>query len=244
MPEASTVRRMFEGVAPRYDLLNRVLSLGADRSWRRSVVAGLGLSPDARVLDLCCGTGDLALEIAPRAECVACDFTWNMLRRARSKADDRGLDVHLAAADALALPFASDAFDAATVAFGVRNLEDLDAGLEEVLRVLKPGGTLAVLEFSHPRALWLRAPYRFYLNVVLPRIGELLSRRGSAYRYLADSIMGFPDPETLVRLLEDAGYEDVTYRPLSGGIVAVHRASKPPAAAGVRSGAQEPASRV
>ena len=225
-PQASSIRQMFEGVAPRYDLLNRVLSLGIDRSWRRRVVEALGLGTEHVALDLCCGTGDLALEIAGHARCVACDFTWNMLTRAQSKSRSSETPLGLAAADTLSLPFPDNTFDATTVAFGLRNLADMDKGLREMRRVLKPGGTLAILEFSHPQGIWLRAPYRFYLNVLLPRMGDLLSRKGEAYRYLAESIMGFPDPDTLVGMLGTAGLRDASYRRISGGIVAIHRATK------------------
>jgi demethylmenaquinone methyltransferase/2-methoxy-6-polyprenyl-1,4-benzoquinol methylase len=227
MPEATAVRRMFESVAPRYDLLNHVLSMGIDRSWRRRVVEALELRPEQTVLDLCCGTGDLALALAPQARTSACDFTLPMLAKAKLKAAAAKTKIDLAAADALSLPFASGSFDAATVAFGVRNLEDMGAGLREIRRTLKPGGVLAILEFSQPHRWWMRVPYRFYLNVILPRVGSYLSRRKDAYRYLADSIMGFPDPETLVGILTEAGYSAVTYERLSGGIVALHLARKP-----------------
>jgi demethylmenaquinone methyltransferase / 2-methoxy-6-polyprenyl-1,4-benzoquinol methylase len=225
MPEATTIRRMFEAVAPRYDLLNRVLSLGIDREWRRRVVASLELLPEHRVLDLCCGTGDLALAIAPHARCIASDFTWNMLTRARAKSDAASARVSLAAADALSLPFGDDLFDRATVAFGVRNLEDIGRGLAEMRRVLKPGGRLAILEFSQPNRWWLKLPYRVYLDWLLPAVGGLVSKR-EAYRYLAESIQGFPVPGVLVRLLEDAGFSEAGYVRLSGGIVAIHHARK------------------
>lgn len=226
MPHASAIKEMFEGVAPRYDLLNRVLSLGIDRGWRRRVVESLDLRPEHRVLDLCCGTGDLALEIARTSSCTACDFTWNMLSRAKDKSQAAGRPLALACADALELPFADDLFDRATVAFGIRNLESMSAGLAEIRRVLKPGGRLAILEFSQPKRGWLRLPYRIYLDWLLPAVGGLLSRK-EAYRYLAESIQGFPVPEVLVRLLEEAGFSEVGYRRLSGGIVALHLASKP-----------------
>jgi demethylmenaquinone methyltransferase/2-methoxy-6-polyprenyl-1,4-benzoquinol methylase len=226
MPEAKTVRRMFESVAPCYDLLNRVLSMGIDRSWRRRVVQVLELRPEQTVLDLCCGTGDLALALAPHARANACDFTWRMLEKASEKAAAVTARVGLIAADTLKLPFAPESFDAATVAFGIRNLEDMDAGLREIQRILKPDGVLAILEFSHPNRWWIRLPYRFYLNVVLPHVGNYLSRKGEAYRYLADSIMGFPDPQALVAILEGIGYANVTYERLSGGIVALHLAHK------------------
>lgn len=225
MPQASAVRQMFEGVAPRYDLLNRVLSLGIDRSWRHAVVASLNLRAEHVVLDLCCGTGDLALEIAEHSRCVACDFTWNMLTRARSKSVSAEVPIGIAAADTLSLPFADDTFDACTVAFGLRNLADMDRGLGEMRRVVKPGGTVAVLEFSHPQGL-LKMPYRFYLNVLLPRLGDLLSRKGEAYRYLAESITGFPEPDTLVEMMQAAGLGKTGYQRLTGGIVAIHTGTK------------------
>lgn len=225
-PQASSVQQMFEGVAPCYDLLNRVLSLGIDRSWRRRLVESLGLGREHVALDLCCGTGDLALELAGHARCVACDFTWNMLTRAQVKSKSSETPLGLAAADTLSLPFPDERFDATTVAFGLRNLADMDKGLREMRRVLKPGGTLAILEFSHPQGFWLRAPYRFYLNVLLPRMGDLLSKKGEAYRYLAESIMGFPDPDTLLGMMRTAGLKDVSYQRLTGGIVAIHKATK------------------
>lgn len=226
MPEATSIKRMFEGVAPRYDLLNRVLSLGIDRSWRERVVALLELEPELSVLDLCCGTGDLALAIAPHARCTGCDFTWNMLTRARAKSRETERPLALAAADALELPFGADRFDRATVAFGVRNLEDVPRGLREMRRVLRPGGRLAILEFSQPHRLWLKLPYRLYLDGLLPLVGGLLSRRGEAYRYLAESIQGFPRPEVLVTMLLEAGFRSARFERLSGGIVAIHLAEK------------------
>ena len=225
MPEAAAVQRMFAGIARRYDLLNQVLSLGIHHRWRRQVVDGLGLGAGDHVLDLCCGTGDLAFEILPHARCTAADFTWGMLELARDKSRRRGRRLDLAAADTLSLPFRSQSFDAATVAFGVRNLENMPRGLEEIRRVLRPGGRLSVLEFSHPTHWLLRRPYRFYLNVLLPRVGQLLSRRGEAYQYLAESIRGFPEPDELVVMLRDAGFATADYRRLSGGIVAIHNAT-------------------
>jgi demethylmenaquinone methyltransferase/2-methoxy-6-polyprenyl-1,4-benzoquinol methylase len=225
MPRAAAIKEMFEGVAPRYDFLNRVLSLGIDRGWRRRVVESLELSPEHRVLDLCCGTGDLALEIARECRCAACDFSWNMLTRARQKSATAGRPIALACADTLELPFGDDLFDRATIAFGLRNLESMSAGLAEIRRVLKPGGRLAILEFSQPNRGWLKLPYRIYLDRLLPAVGGLLSRK-EAYRYLAESIQGFPVPEVLVGLLEEAGFSEPRYSRLSGGIVALHLASK------------------
>ncbi|MGH9463174.1 MAG: bifunctional demethylmenaquinone methyltransferase/2-methoxy-6-polyprenyl-1,4-benzoquinol methylase UbiE [Vicinamibacteria bacterium] len=224
MPEGSTIRRMFAGVAPHYDLLNHLLSLGIDRRWRRELVSGLSLESQDRVLDVCCGTGDLALEMASYARCAACDFTWEMLTRAQHKANLADAPIRLAAADALRLPYPNGTFDAVTVGFGVRNLEDLSGGLRELRRVLRRGGVVAILEFSQPTHPLLRGPYRLYLHGLLPAIGRILSRRQGAYRYLADSIAGFPEPDTLCRLLIDAGFRDASYRRLTGGIVAIHEA--------------------
>lgn len=225
MPDASVIKEMFEGVAPRYDFLNHVLSLGIDRGWRRRVVESLELLPEHRVLDLCCGTGDLALEIAREAPVTACDFTWSMLTRAREKSLSTGRPIALTCADALDLPFGNDLFDRATIAFGIRNLESMSAGLVEMRRVLKPGGRIAILEFSQPNRGWLKLPYRIYLDFLLPAIGGLLSRK-EAYRYLAESVQGFPVPEVLVRLLEEAEFREARYSRLSGGIVALHLATK------------------
>jgi demethylmenaquinone methyltransferase/2-methoxy-6-polyprenyl-1,4-benzoquinol methylase len=146
-----------------------------------------------------------------------------MLVRAREKSTRAALPLTLAAADALRLPFVAASFDAATVGFGVRNLEDVPAGLRELHRVLRPGAPLAILEFSQPIHPLLRLPYNFYLHRLLPLIGRVISSRKEAYRYLADSIAGFPDPESLRRMLAEAGFRDITYRRLSGGIVAVHK---------------------
>lgn len=180
-----------------------------------------------RVLDVCCGTGDSALEVASRAQCIACDFTWEMLVRAREKSKRHHSPFHLAAADALQLPFPPESFGAVTVAFGLRNLEDLNRGLAEILRVLRGGGILAVLEFTRPTAPLLRTAYFLYLHGLLPLIGRLVSRREGAYRYLANSISGFPDPGSLSRRLADTGYVDVSFRLLTGGIVAIHTGRKP-----------------
>lgn len=222
---------MFAGIAPRYDLLNHLLSLGIDRRWRRDVVSGLDLKPSDRVLDLCCGTGDLAFELAPHARCLACDFTWEMLARAKAKAGQArqsgraGQTIRFAAADALHLPFPAAQFDAATVGFGVRNLEDLATGLREFRRVLRPNGSLAILEFSQPTHPLLRLPYQAYLHGLLPLIGRVVSTRKEAYRYLAESIAGFPNPETLSDILAAEGFRNVSYRRLTGGIVAIHTAT-------------------
>jgi demethylmenaquinone methyltransferase/2-methoxy-6-polyprenyl-1,4-benzoquinol methylase len=222
------VRGVFEQIAPRYDLLNHVLSLGADRRWRRRAVAALAweAAPAGRYLDLCAGTLDLAAALgnAPgfAGTVVGADFVPAMLARGRGKSRR----VAPVGADALALPFADGAFDGATVGFGVRNLMDLDAGLREVARVLKPGGRLVVLEFTTPRRQPLRAMYLGYFQHVLPRIGRLVSKHRSAYDWLPASVLAFPDPATLGRKLGDAGLRDVAWTSLWGGIVALHHGNR------------------
>jgi demethylmenaquinone methyltransferase/2-methoxy-6-polyprenyl-1,4-benzoquinol methylase len=165
--------------------------------------------------------------MSPQATCFACDFTWEMLALAKGKSLSQSQTVYLAAADAQKLPFPQESFDAVTVAFGVRNLEDLSLGLSEFLRVLRAGGCVAILEFTHPHNILLKIPYAFYLHVVIPVIGRLISSEQGAYRYLADSIAGFPDPEGLSVILRNAGFSDVSYRLLTGGIVAIYLGTKP-----------------
>ena len=226
MPDPKVIRQMFEEVAPRYDLLNRVLSFGIDRLWRREVVKVLDLRSEDRALDLCCGTGDLAIEINFKASCFACDFTWSMLKHAREKSNQVSKPLKLVAADTLSLPFPSNTFDAATIAFGIRNLSNINHGLSELYRVLKPGGNIAILEFSHPQHFWLKLPYKLYLNVIVPNIGKLLSHRRTAYQYLAESIIGFAKPDELNAIMIKNGFHNSQYKQLTGGIVAIHYGQK------------------
>jgi len=222
---------MFGAIAPRYDLLNRVLSLGMDRSWRRLAVRELPRSGEARVLDLCSGTGDLAREIvrSRRAGLVVClDFSHPMLVRASAKLE-RGTAATRAVmveADALRLPFGDGVFDGVTVAFGVRNFADRDAGLREVLRVLRPGGRFVVLEFSKPSGAGFARLYRAYLNRLLPRVGDRVSGRSGPYGYLARTIGEFPEPALLAAMLRQAGFAAAGFTPLTFGIVCVHTAVK------------------
>lgn len=218
------VREVFTSIAPRYDALNHLLSLNADRRWRRAAVDALGweAAPHGRYLDLCAGTQDLAAELGNRAgfagEVVAADFVPAMLQRGAGKS----ARVRPAAADALRLPFADATFDGATVGFGVRNLMDLDAGLREAARVLKPGARFVVLEFSTPRRQPLRGLYLWYFRHVLPRIGRLVSKHRSAYDWLPASVLAFPEPPALAQRLEAAGFTPVTWSTRWGGIVAIH----------------------
>lgn len=231
--DARRVREMFGAIAGRYDLLNHVLSLNVDRLWRRRVARELGLDPGARVLDLCGGTGDLSLVLAlnhPGVRVVCCDFSFPMLARATAKFRRLRLEARceVVEADGLGLPFRPATFDAVTVAFGVRNLADLGAGLRETLRVLKPGGKLVVLEFSQPSSRLLAPAYRFYLHRVLPWLGDRVSGRSGPYRYLAATIAGFPDPAALAGRIREAGFAAVGWTLVTGGIVAIHTAIKAP----------------
>ena len=209
------VRTMFDRIAPVYDAMNRIMTVGLDARWRR--LAAEVVSPGDRVLDACCGTGDLALAAARRGGTVTgLDFSERMLERARAKAPA----LEWVQGDLLALSFDRESFDAATVGFGVRNVADLDAGLRELRRVLHPGGRLAILEITRPRGP-LAPFYRLWFDVLVPALGKVLPG-GSAYTYLPASVRRFPGPDELVRRLEAAGFGAVSYRLLAGGIVALH----------------------
>ncbi len=223
-PKHDYVREVFTAIAPRYDLLNHVLSLNADTRWRRAAVDALGweAAPKGRYLDLCAGTQDLAAELGNRTgfagQVIAADFVPAMLVRGKAKS----ARVQAAAADALHLPFEDAAFDGATVGFGVRNLMDLDAGLHEAARVLRPGGRLVVLEFTTPAWQPLRGAYLFYFRHILPRIGRLVSKHRSAYDWLPASVLAFPEPSALAERMKSAGFTTVDWRTHWGGIVAIH----------------------
>lgn len=214
------VRGMFDGIAPVYDLMNRVMTMGLDQRWRRLAVSEV-VWPGDRVLDACCGTGDLAVAAEQRGgRVVGLDFSERMLERARQKSGA----IEWVQGDALALPFAEGEFDAATVGFGVRNLEDLEGGLRELNRILKRGGKVAVLEITRPTGV-LRPFFRLWFDVLVPLAGRLLPG-GTAYTYLPASVRRFPGAEDLSRLMERAGFEDVRYRLLGGGIVALHTGTR------------------
>jgi len=230
---AAHVREMFGQIAPRYDLLNHLLSLDIDKVWRRRAAKHFRTilrNPSARVLDLCCGTGDLALafcrEAPEGADIVGSDFVPEMLIRARSKAAALGAAVTFVEADALALPFGDGSFDLVSCSFGFRNLANYERGTREILRVLKPMGVAAILEFAEPRGFLFGSLYRFYFRHVLPRLGALISGNGSAYTYLPSSVSKFPSPEALVELFERAGYAEARFERWTGGIVTLHVARK------------------
>jgi demethylmenaquinone methyltransferase / 2-methoxy-6-polyprenyl-1,4-benzoquinol methylase len=219
--EADDVRGMFDRIAPVYDTMNRLMTAGLDRRWRRLAVREV-VWPGDRVLDSCCGTGDLAVEAERRGgRVVGLDFSEPMLERARRKSGA----IEWVRGDALALPFGDSEFDAVTVGFGVRNLSDLEGGLREAARVLRPGGRIAVLEITRPRGL-LRPFFRLWFDVLVPLAGKVLPG-GKAYTYLPASVRRFPGPEDLAALFVSAGFRRVRYRLLGGGSVALHVAERP-----------------
>ncbi|MEE9273773.1 MAG: ubiquinone/menaquinone biosynthesis methyltransferase [bacterium] len=238
--EGNEVREMFSAIAPTYDRLNRLLSLGVDRRWRRAAAGALlraregrGEGERGRFLDLAAGTGDVALEIRRQlggrtgVRLLGADFSLPMLLLGRGKAAASGRAVDFLQADALALPFPAGAFDGVIIAFGLRNLEDRAAGLAEMARVLRPGGRLAVLEFGRPGGLF-GLLFRLYFRILLPAAGRLVSGHPTAYRYLPGTVQDFPGAGALSAMMREAGFEEVEVRPMTGGIALLH--------AGVRRG--------
>jgi demethylmenaquinone methyltransferase / 2-methoxy-6-polyprenyl-1,4-benzoquinol methylase len=221
---ARKVREMFTRIAPRYDLLNHLLSGQMDKRWRartaKELQPILGRA-DAMVLDLCCGTGDLAFSLArgAKARIIGADFSHTMLVRAREKSAGR---MEFFEADALRLPFADGSFDLVTAAFGFRNLANYEEGLREIWRVLKPGGTLAILEFTEPAPGVFGELYRFYCRKILPVIGGMISGDATAYRYLPKSVARFYRPEEFVEVIRQVGYEEVRYVLMMMGTVGLH----------------------
>jgi demethylmenaquinone methyltransferase/2-methoxy-6-polyprenyl-1,4-benzoquinol methylase len=221
------VRQMFAEIAPRYDLLNHLLSFNIDRGWRRALleaVEPVTARADATVLDVCCGTGDVlfALQHGAKARVLGADFCHPMLVAAQSKAQRERRPAKLVEADALQLPLPDESLDGITIAFGFRNLSNYRAGLLEFQRVLKPGGVLAVLEFSHPRSAFLRAIYGLYSRFVLPAVGGMVSGSREAYSYLPESVARFPGADQVRQMIAQAGFRDARFRLLSGGIAALH----------------------
>lgn len=231
----SRVREMFRQIAPRYDLMNHLLSMNIDRYWRWRSVRRLQLRDSLPVLDTCTGTGDLALEILrqapPSVEVVGSDFCNAMLQIANEKArrhSQGSQRVSFLEADSQALPFADNLFQSVTVAFGLRNVTDTRKGLSEMTRVCRPGGQVMVLEFSRPQAWGLRQLYQFYFRHVLPKVGQLLARNDkSAYHYLPESVGQFPDGQQLADLMRETGLEQVRFTPLTFGIATIYEGRKP-----------------
>jgi demethylmenaquinone methyltransferase/2-methoxy-6-polyprenyl-1,4-benzoquinol methylase len=216
------VASMFDGVARRYDITNTVLSLGQDRFWRKATRSALRIGPGDRVLDLAAGTAVSTVELAASgAWCVACDFSVGMLAAGAQR------PVPKVAGDATRLPFDDETFDAVTISFGIRNVVDHEAGLREMARVTRPGGRLVVCEFSTPTNAVFATAYKEYLMKALPRMATVVSSNPDAYVYLADSIRAWPTQSELAQRISSAGWSDVRWRNLSGGIVALHAAVKP-----------------
>lgn len=232
---ARAVREMFTSIAPRYDLLNHVLSLNVDRMWWRRTARRFRhilVRPDARALDLCCGTGDMTLALRRAAKCVpqifGADFSHAMLQRASAKSSrlDRSRRIpSWIEADALNLPFPSGHFDLVTSAFGFRNLADYDAGLREIARVLRPGGECGILDFGEPKGI-LGALYRMYFKQVLPRVGTVISGVRGPYAYLPASVERFPAPEEMLGRMRNAGFSDVSWTPYTFGIAGLYWGKK------------------
>lgn len=222
---------MFARISPRYDLLNHLLSANTDRRWRALVVRRVRarLHTGTHALDVACGTGDLALALveAGAATVTALDFCRPMLDLAARKSDALGRAVRFVEGDALALPFDDATFDVVTIAFGLRNLASTEGGLRELLRVVKPGGRVFVLEFSQPVVPGLRALFGFYFTRVLPRVGGMLSGSRVAYEYLPDSVSRFPDQKRLAELMRGVGFEQVEFENLTGGVAALHAGTRP-----------------
>jgi demethylmenaquinone methyltransferase/2-methoxy-6-polyprenyl-1,4-benzoquinol methylase len=220
---------MFDAIAPRYDLLNHVLSVGLDRRWRATAIAALDLPAGARVLDVCTGTADLAIaavQAGSGVSVVGVDFAGEMLRRGRQKLVAGGLSrvIRLIRGDATSLPLADGSCDAAMIAFGIRNVAEPEEALAEIARVVRPGGRLAILEFGEPRIPGIRTLYSWYFRYVLPRVGRRVSKHDSAYSYLPASVGQFPPPPEFARVIEARGFTNVRAVPLTAGIVYLYTA--------------------
>jgi len=231
--KAGLVANVFHSVASRYDLMNDLMSGGVHRIWKRFTIEVSGVRRGQRVLDIAGGTGDLAAKfsklVGPEGEVVLADINESMLNVGRDRLTDRGVcgNIDYVQADAQYLPFPDNHFDVITIAFGLRNVTDKDLALRSMLRVLKPGGRLLVLEFSKPRSELFSKVYDTYSFQVIPRVGKLVTGDADSYRYLAESIRVHPDQETLKQMMIDAGFVNCEYFDLTGGVVALHKGIKP-----------------
>ncbi|MGJ8668393.1 MAG: bifunctional demethylmenaquinone methyltransferase/2-methoxy-6-polyprenyl-1,4-benzoquinol methylase UbiE [Oceanococcus sp.] len=230
--KASKVSEVFDSVAGRYDIMNDLMSMGVHRAWKRFAIDLASIQRNDSVLDLAAGTGDLssamAPKLGPRGRLIMADYNAAMLVQGRDRLLDEGKadQAGYAQADAESLPFADDSFDCVTISFGLRNVRDKDKALKSILRVLKPGGRLLVLEFSKPNNPVLSKIYDTYSFEILPRIGQAVANDAESYRYLAESIRMHPDQDALKAMMDDAGFERTQYFNLTGGIVALHRGYK------------------
>lgn len=230
--KSSLVREVFESVAPKYDLMNDLMSLGQHRLWKRFTVAEAAVKPGQRVLDVASGTGDLAKvfakQVGAHGKVVMTDINEAMLNAGRDRLMNEGIvgNIDFVIADAEKLPFASNDFDLVTIAFGLRNVTDKLAALQSMYRVLKPGGKLLILEFSKPTTNLLGKLYDFYSFNVIPKIGAVVANDRDSYQYLVESIRMHPDQQTMKQMMQEAQFEDVEYFNLCGGIVALHRGYK------------------
>lgn len=227
----SPITAMFDRISPKYDRLNHLLSLNIDKVWRRKTAKTVAKSQPKTILDLATGTADLAIALAkhnPQAHVIGMDISERMLDIGKAKIKRQNLEnqIELRIGDAATLPFDDHCFDAVTVAFGVRNFEQLDKGLSEIHRVLRPGGQAIILEFSMPERFPVKQLYRFYFKRVLPRIGKRVSKDSNAYTYLPQSVERFPNPEAFLRLLAEKGWQNGTKRRFSFGIATLYQAEK------------------
>lgn len=224
---SQTVIEMFDGISPHYDLLNHLLSLGIDRGWRRKTSKLVAQRHPSTILDVATGTADLAIRMAkdnPTAIITGIDLSEKMLEIGHTKLGKKKLDQRIALekGDGANLPFTDHSFDAVTMAFGIRNFADREAGLREMVRVCRDKGLVAILEFSHPSSSWLATPYRWYSKTLLPWLGRLVSKHPTAYSYLPSSVAAFPARETFAAMLRKSGLIQVTFRELTGGIATLY----------------------
>jgi demethylmenaquinone methyltransferase/2-methoxy-6-polyprenyl-1,4-benzoquinol methylase len=224
------VADMFDNISHRYDFLNHFLSLGIDKSWRRKAVKMIASGNPKKILDIATGTGDFAiasLKLKPN-EIIGVDISNGMLDMGREKMKKKGYDkvITLTYGDSESMPFETDSFDAITVGFGVRNFENLEKGLGEMLRVLKPGGKAAVLEFSKPRKFPIKQSFKFYSKYIIPRLGKSISKDEAAYAYLPESVEAFPEGQAFVDILSKVGFKNITRKEVSGGIATIYLGEK------------------